>query len=272
MLGRLFGGDLFKPSGFGQGGPRSDSLLYAIGDIHGRIDLLIPLTERLLGDALSFAQENAKAPEVVFVGDMIDRGPHSQQVIEFLMAVQEWPELDPVFLVGNHELMLLQFLDNPVEGRRWLRYGGYETLVSYGLGKIGDIGDGDELHRIAEDLRAAMGPHLGFIENLKAWHANGNVLFAHAGADPVLPPAEQPIEALIWGTPEFERTRRPDGMWVVHGHTVVEEPTVRLGRIPIDTGAYITGKLTAFRLRGDEIGFLTEQGATALEDANTWED
>jgi serine/threonine protein phosphatase 1 len=186
--------------------------------------------------------------------------------------MQDWPEVKPVFLVGNHELMMLQFLQNPVDGRRWLRHGGYETLLSYEIADIGDLGDADQLRRIAEQLRDAMGPHLEFIENLEAWHRNGNLLVTHAGAQPSLPPGEQPIDALVWGVPEFFRTRRQDGLWVVHGHTVVEEPSMHQGRIAIDTGAYRTGRLTALRANGEEVGFFTQRGPEAEELAEAWDD
>ena len=235
-------------------------LLYTVGDIHGRSDLLIPLVERVLQDAMRLAEEADAPPEVVFVGDMVDRGPDSRGVIEFLMSVAEWPEISPVFLIGNHELMLLQFLDDPVRGRNWLRYGGYETVQSYGLGRLGDLGDDETLRRVADDLKGAMGPHLGFMSGLRPWHLNGNLLVTHAGAEPSLAPDDQPVDALVWGAKDFHRKQRKDGLWVVHGHTVVENPSVRHGRIAIDTGAYKTGRLTVMKVNGSEISFLTQIG------------
>ena len=271
VFGNLFGKGLFGTSG-PQDPPRSDRLLYAVGDVHGRIDLLMPLIDRLFTDAVARMDESRGAAELVFVGDLIDRGPDSRSVIEFVSAIRDWPEIEPIFLVGNHELMLLQFLHDPVQGRRWLRHGGYETCLSYGLNRMGDLGDADQLRRIAEDLKGEMGPHLDFIENLRPWHLNGNVLLTHAGAEPALPPAEQPIEALVWGAPEFQRKSREDGLWVVYGHAIVEQPSVRQGRIPIDTGAYRTGRLTALKVDRGEVSFLTETGAAAEELDEVWQD
>ena len=245
---------------------QAERLIYAVGDVHGRSDLLMPLIDRVFQDALATTDGQMPPPELIFVGDLIDRGPDSRGVLEFLASVAEWPEFEPIFLIGNHELMLLQFLDEPLKGRDWLRYGGYETLQSYGFGRLGDLADPKNLQRIAEDLKAAMGPHLSFLSALKPWHRNGNLLFTHAGADPELSPENQSVEALVWGTQAFMRRRRTDGLWVVHGHNVVETPSVRSGRIAIDTGAYATGRLTVMKINGGEISFLTEIG-TAPEEA-----
>ena len=253
---------------FGRGGlpaVHAERLIYAVGDVHGRSDLLVPLIDRVLQDALSAATDNGSVPELLFVGDLVDRGPDSRGVLEFLSMVAEWPEFEPIFLIGNHELMLLQFLDDPVKGRNWLRYGGYETLQSYGFGRLGDLADAANLQRIAEDLKAAMGTHLSFLSALRPWHQNGNLLLTHAGADPELAPEDQSVEALVWGVPAFARRRRSDGLWVVHGHTVVETPSVRDGRIAIDTGAYATGRLTVMKVNGSEISFLTEYGEVPEE-------
>ena len=262
MIGSFFGSGVFGRRGAPFPPVQADRPLYAIGDVHGRADLLVSLMDQIMQDMARDEAVGAR-PELVFVGDLIDRGPDSRSVIEFLIAIQEWPEIETTFLVGNHEIMLLQFLHDPVAGRRWLRFGGYETLQSYGLGRIGDIGDEAELHRIASELNRAMGPHLEFIENLRPWHANGNLLITHAGADPALPPGEQTIDALVWGVPSFHQQMRTDGLWVVHGHTIVEKPCARDGRISIDTGAYRTGTLTALRVAGNDVSFISAAGAAS---------
>lgn len=264
VLGGLFSGGVFGRRSVTFPPIQAARPLYVIGDVHGRADLLVPLVDKIMQDAAGTGSETLR-PELVFVGDIVDRGPESRSVVEFLAAVQEWPELDSIFLVGNHELMLLQFLNDPVIGRRWLRYGGYETLMSYDPGRIGDLGDDDELRRIAGVLKEAMGPHLEFIENLRPWHSNGNLLITHAGADPVLAPEQQTIEALVWGVPSFHQHHREDGLWVVHGHTIVQTPSVREGRIAIDSGAYKTGVLTALKVDGTEVEFITETGAPSPE-------
>ncbi|MEM7210939.1 MAG: metallophosphoesterase [Pseudomonadota bacterium] len=233
--------------------------LYVIGDVHGRADLLVPLVDQIMQDVAG-QDLGTVLPEVVFVGDLIDRGPDTKSVIEFLIALQDWPEIEATFLVGNHELMLLQFLHDPIAGRRWLKYGGYETLQSYAPGRFGDLGDEAELRRIATELKEAMGTHLEFVENLRPWHSNGNLLITHAGADPSLAPAQQTIEALVWGVPSFYQQAREDGLWVVHGHTIVQHATAHEGRIAVDTGAYRTGVLSALRVVGTDVRFLSERG------------
>ena len=248
---------------FGGGGPqpRSEGLVYAVGDIHGRRDLLEPLFEKLVQDAIGEeARHGAARPPVVFLGDMVDRGPDTRGTLEFLDAIRERPEIETIFLRGNHEEMLLQFLADPVTHRRWLLHGGYETLESYGLGRVGDLEDPGELARIAGDLKAAMGPHVDLLEACATWYEDGNLAFVHAGADPDLPVQMQSDETLIWGCEAFERKRRRDGAWVVHGHTIVEKPVIRHNRIPIDTGAYLTGVLTALKARGTELDFISHEG------------
>lgn len=259
MISSLFGGNVFGRRGAPHPPVQADRPLYVVGDVHGRADLLVSLIDRIMQD-IARREIDAARPELVFVGDLIDRGPDSRSVIEFLIAVEEWPEIETTFLVGNHEIMLLQFLHNPMAGRRWLKFGGFETLQSYGLTRLGDLGDEAELQRIAGELNRAMGPHLAFVENLRPWHANGNLLITHAGADPALAPSEQTIDALVWGVPSFHQQTRTDGLWVVHGHTIVEKAGARDGRISIDTGAYRTGTLTALRVLGSDVRFISETG------------
>lgn len=242
--------------------PRSDRLIYAVGDVHGRADLMEVLLEKILVDALRERERSGDVcPPVVFLGDVVDRGPDSKGALELLCAIRDWPEIAPILLMGNHEAMLLKFLSDPVRHRRWLTYGGYETLVSYGLGRVGDLGDETELQRIAAALAEAMGDHLEMLQQAVTWHVDGNLAFVHAGADPDLPIEMQPEDALIWGTEAFERKRRRDGIWIVHGHTIVEKPVARRGRIPLDTGAYITGVLTALKIHGTDLRFLNHTGA-----------
>lgn len=267
MLGGLLGGNVFGRRRTPPPPIQAERPIYVIGDVHGRADLLVALVDQIMQD-IAAQDFGTVVPELVCVGDLIDRGADSRSTIEFLIAMQEWPEIDAHFLVGNHELMLLQFLHDPVMGRRWLKFGGYETLQSYAPGRIGDLGDEEELRRIAEELRIAMGSHLEFVENLRPWHANGNLLITHAGADPALAPSQQSIDALVWGVPAFYQDAREDGLWVVHGHTIVDQASAYDGRIAVDTGAYRTGLLTALRVIGMDVRFLSEQGAPpAAEEA-----
>lgn len=240
-----------------QARPLPDSLVYAVGDVHGRFDLLMELVEAVLEDAARVG-EGSDIPEIVFLGDYVDRGPDTCSTLEFLMTMQEWPEIQPIFLVGNHELMLLDFLRDPVMHWSWLRNGGISTMDSYGIHGSAEIVNPDLLLAAAADLREAMGPHVDFLNRLTPWHRNGNLLFVHAGANPRVAPEYQPIEALVWGT-ETAR-RRKDGLWVVHGHFIVDRPEAARGRIAIDTGAWLTGRLTAMRARRGGVAFLTTHG------------
>ncbi|MEM7508627.1 MAG: metallophosphoesterase family protein [Pseudomonadota bacterium] len=232
---------------------QAERRVYAVGDIHGRFDLLGEIIDKILQDAGDFDG----VPQIVFLGDHIDRGESSREVLEFLMAVSDWPEVEAIFLLGNHEQMLLDFLTDASTGARWLRYGGLQTLMSYGTPTYGPVHQPGTLEQIREDLIDAMGPHRGFLDSMGLMHRNGNLLFAHAGANPNLSLQAQDERSLIWGHPRFFDQVRDDGIWVVHGHTVVEEPIIEKGRISVDTGAYFSNRLSAVRLEGDSVKFLT---------------
>ena len=220
------------------------SRVYAIGDVHGRADLLLQLIEMILADAVDMDTP----PEVVFIGDYIDRGDQSYEVLELLSTVADWAELVPIFLIGNHEEMMLDFLDQPDLGSRWLRNGGLQTLMSYGVTEFASLQDPHELSRLRVQLMEHLQPHLALLRSLALCHRNGNVFFAHAGADPRLGVDEQPRDTLLWGSPAFMKMPRNDGVWVCHGHTIVDHASAAEGRIAIDTGAFYSGRLTAVRL------------------------
>ena len=226
--------------------------VYAIGDIHGRLDLLQEIIDKILQDSADYTG----VPEVVFLGDLIDRGERSREVIELVMAMEEWPETSVHVVMGNHEEMMLDFLVDPSAGARWLRHGGLQTLMSYGTQTRGSVHQPGNLEQIRDDLADALGAHRRFIERMVSSHQNGNVFFAHAGANPGLPVTQQDDRTLLWGHPRFFEQVRTDDMWVVHGHTVVEEPVIENGRISIDTGAYFSNRLTAARLEMDQVKFI----------------
>ena len=227
--------------------------IYAVGDIHGRADLLRGLMDRILADC----RDCNGAPEVVFLGDCIDRGEDSRAVLELLVDIERRRDITPIFLMGNHERMLLDFFAMPEYGARWLHNGGLPTLASYGVSIPDAAMDVGELERIRVDLASAMGRHLAFIERMVLRHRRGNVFFAHAGANPARGPLDQSEDSLLWGHPRFCDTPREDGFWVVHGHIVVEEPTAEQGRISVDTGAYFSDRLTAARIDDDEAVFIS---------------
>lgn len=229
-----------------------DEPFYAIGDLHGRADLLERMIDRLVDD-----MDRHGPARMVFLGDYVDRGDGSAEVLDWLVALEAEMLPKPVFLLGNHEAMLLEFLRDPERGRGWLRHGGLETLLSYRLDReAGRAGTPEGRAALAGALAARLGEHRGFIERLTPAWQSGNVLAVHAAADPALPPAEQDLDTLLWGHPAMGRVSRTDGLWVVHGHTVVDEPSARNGVIPLDTGACYTGRLTAARIGPDSASFI----------------
>ncbi|WP_417250201.1 metallophosphoesterase [Celeribacter sp.] len=212
----------------------------AIGDIHGCATLAEKLVTRLQTD-----HPNA---QLLFVGDYIDRGDESRQVIEMLMGMP-----DAICLLGNHERMLLDFLDAPEErGGRWLRNGGLQTVASYSV-----AGTQTELTKMRDALALAMGDAvINWLIERPLYSKHGNLYAIHAGADPTRPIEEQGEKPLIWGHPQFRKQPRTDGHWVVHGHTIVEQPTSEGARVSIDTGAYATGTLTAAVFDGVNLEFV----------------
>lgn len=211
----------------------------AIGDIHGCDDLLARLLDKLATEA-----PNA---EIVFVGDYIDRGEQSAQVLRRLMT------LDAKFLIGNHERMCLDFIDFPEEkGPRWLRNGGLQTVASFGV-----TGSAADPVSMRDQLTEAMGEDLvAWMRNLPLTYQNGNVFVVHAAAHPEKPIDGQGEKPLIWGHPKFGKQPRRDGLWVVHGHTIVDMPKISQGVVSVDTGAYATGRLSAAIFAGNDVQFL----------------
>ena len=220
----------------------------AIGDIHGRDDLLVALLAWLAA---------APAGVTVFTGDYIDRGPSSAAVLRRLRALSRCD--DVVCLMGNHEAMLLGFLDAPAaQGRLWLRNGGIETLASFGLDRLPRLVAEADFVALRDRFAAALDPGLeSWIRDLPLWWQSGNVAVVHAGADPDRDLAAQDRDRLLWGHPAFARRVRRDGIWIVHGHRIVAAPEIRDGRIAIDTGAYATDRLTAARVTPEGVDFVT---------------
>lgn len=219
-----------------------------IGDIHGRIDLL----ERMV------ALVRTDLPEAmpVFVGDYVDRGEESAAVIARLIDLTGE---GAVCLLGNHEEMLLDYLDDPESrGGLWLRNGGLQTLASFGVGGVTANTRGLELARARDELVVRMGGEMiGWLRTRPLWWRAGTVAVVHAGADPAQPIETQDKRNLLWGHKDFRRKGRSDGLWIVHGHTIVAEASVEGGRISVDTGAYATGMLSGVVLGAGEMRFLT---------------
>ena len=213
--------------------------IYAIGDIHGRLDDLRRVHDLIARDQ---AEHGCHGATLVHLGDLVDRGPDSAGVIGHLLAGiragAPW-----VVLKGNHDRMAQKFAEDPdwVEpvmraGLTWLHdiIGGKETLASYGI----DARSGKDWHALSAEFRRAMPPeHLAYLRDLPVNHRHGDFLFVHAGLRPGVALRDQSEDDMIWIRGEFHSHRGPFGPLVIHGHTVVEQVTHYGNRISIDTGA-----------------------------------
>ena len=229
---------------------------YAIGDVHGRRDLLGRMHEVIAADIRGAPSD--LSIQLVYLGDYVDRGAESRQVLDELLA-GPFAEAQTVHLMGNHEQSLLAFLDKPETGAGWLYYGGDATLASYGIAVDPMAPRTTELlSHLARELTATMpAEHVSFLQDLALSHANGDYFFVHAGIDPKRPLDEQEPQDLMWIRDTFINSQNFHGKVVVHVHTIAPEPVVRRNRIGIDTGAYISGKLTCLVLEDTKRWFLT---------------
>ena len=226
--------------------------IYAVGDVHGRFDLIAALG--LLIDAHRLGHPPARVIEV-YLGDLIDRGPASADVIAHLLHRRG--TRDVVTLAGNHELMMMRALVEPETFPDWLASGGRETLLSYGIPIARSTGSDLDWGAMAEAVRQRIpAEHLALCRHLVTSFALGDYFFAHAGVRPGQPLDQQLTEDLAWIRRPFLASQADFGAVVVHGHTPVVRPEVHSNRINIDTGAYATGHLTCLVLEGAEIDFL----------------
>jgi serine/threonine protein phosphatase 1 len=230
--------------------------VYAIGDIHGRHDLLARLHQRILDDAAkAAASEHAPDNVVVYLGDYVDRGPGAREVIEMLIEAP-LPGFGRVLLKGNHEDMMLGFLAGPANPL-WLFNGGVATASSYGALDLPTMPNDRELEHLRQRLLACLPDrHLEFLTALKTLHVEGDYLFVHAGVRPGTALGDQQERDLMWIRGPFLSAEKDFGKRVVHGHTITTVPDVALNRIGIDTGAYYTGRLTCLVLEDDTLRFL----------------
>jgi serine/threonine protein phosphatase 1 len=220
--------------------------MYCIGDIHGRADLLTELHHRIRQDSEVFEG----SCQVLYVGDYIDRGEQSAQVIEELLS-PDLPGFETIHLMGNHEHAILAFLEDPIAMSGWLSWGGRATLMSYGI-PVGAAPGQSGLLQARDTLDKTMPKaHFDFYANGLPAYQEGNYYFVHAGVRPGRPLAKQSIEDQLWIRDEFTRSTRDHGAIVVHGHTISEEAELLPNRIGIDTGAYHSGKLTCLVLEGE---------------------
>lgn len=221
--------------------------LYAIGDIHGRDDLLAELLGRIEEDA---RRAGPAQNILIYLGDYIDRGLQSQQVLERIVAGP--PDgFEAIHLKGNHEAAMLEFLRDPAFGRTWKYYGGLETLHSYGIRELTLSDNPEDFERARKHFeRALPEAHRRFLETLPLSVAFGDYFFVHAGVRPGVPLERQSEDDLLWIRDEFLESTASFGKVVVHGHTPREDVVFRTNRIGVDTGAYVTGVLTCVVLEG----------------------
>jgi serine/threonine protein phosphatase 1 len=252
MLGRWFR----SPAAARPGSIPDGRAVYAIGDVHGRLDLLDDLLRRIAEDAARHSSDTVR--ELVMLGDYIDRGPASRGVVDRLL-LDPLPGFLTVRLMGNHEDALLGFLDGLSDGLDWLAYGGLETLMSYEVplrSLPSTLAASTELRRgLSQALPKS---HLEFFRNCTLHHTVGDYVFVHAGVRPGAPLEKQSPNDLMWIRDDFLRSRVPlPNFVVVHGHTIVDQPQDRTHRINVDTGAFVSGRLTCLVLRGNERRFIT---------------
>lgn len=215
--------------------------IYAIGDPHGRLDLLEAMHHRI---AQEIARERPTDWRVIHLGDYIDRGPDSRGVLDMLVALRQ---RDPrfLFLAGNHDHGLLQFLADPAPQGLFVNHGGEDTARSYGVEPEFDSYEG--VARTGARLLAALPPaHLEFLHGLEFSRAFGDYFFCHAGIRPGVPLDQQTPEDLIWIRTLFHKHHDLFEKVVVHGHTPADDPELLPNRVNVDTRAYASGRLTAF--------------------------
>lgn len=227
--------------------------VYAVGDIHGHLDLLDNLLQQIRSD---IADNPCPAVSIVFLGDLIDRGPASAQVVDRLLHLQDM-SARCVFLAGNHEEIFLRVLAaEPGVAYDWLGFGGDNCVESYGLNPSA-LSVMDE-QAIADLLmRTIPARHIDFIKGFADTVRSGDYVFVHAGIRPGIPIDQQSSHDLRWIRNEFLNDGKDHGFMVIHGHTISHGVDERVNRIGIDTGAYQTGALTALALEDDRRWILT---------------
>ena len=224
-----------------------DQRIYCIGDIHGRADLLQQIHEQILSDASKYSGKKTN----VYLGDYIDRGEQSRQVIDILLS-DPTPGFESVFLQGNHENAMLSFIEFPEASASWLSFGGRETLNSYGI-PLAHIPGDSEVPGLARQLVNNLpDTHREFLKNCSDSWRCGSYYFVHAGILPGVALDKQILEDQLWIRDEFLESKRDHGAIIVHGHTITPDPQLLPNRIGIDTGAFSSGVLTCLILEANE--------------------
>src|SRR6266700_1307020 len=225
--------------------------VYAVGDIHGRLDLLNLLLSQIAADLTQFPTIR---PIYVFLGDYIDRGSSSRETIDRL--IEHGAAHECVFLKGNHELIAIRCLSDPGLFDRWLRLGGLETLVSYGV-PAETLANGKQIAELQSAFHSALPQaHFRFFRDLKNSFACGDFFFVHAGVKPNVELSRQKEIDLLWIRGEFLTSKDDFGKIIVHGHTPSRDIWLGPNRINIDTGAFATGCLSCLVLEGEELSVI----------------
>lgn len=249
MIASLFGKAKQAPDAAGRAAVPNDHYVVAVGDVHGRFDLVEKLWIEI--DAAS-RLSSSRRRSLIFLGNYVDRGPQTRELVARLR--EGFAGFETVFLKGNHDDLLLQFLADPTVGDAWLTLGGLETLRSYGVTHA----RGKAWSQTRSEFAAALPhEHLVFFKNLKPHAVIGDYLFVHAGIKPRVPLEEQSERDLLWIREEFLNSTVNFGRVIVHGHTASDAPEVRQNRIGIDTAAHVTDNLTAVVLEGRTRRFLS---------------
>ena len=230
----------------------SGTIVYAVGDVHGCFEKLQVLEQKIVADSAGFNGRKL----IVMLGDYVDRGPESAQVIEHL--IQPPPDgFQRICLAGNHEAVFLDYLDGNLARDAWLATGGGSTLRSYGidLSYLSSLYSAQEIDQMA---RSSIPPaHVDFLRSLPVMAYSSQVVFVHAGIRPGTPLLEQDERDLLFIRNEFfDRSSELD-RWVIHGHTPVQKPELSGRRLNIDTGAYMSGRLTAVQIGAGRARFLS---------------
>lgn len=228
------------------------STIYAVGDIHGCLKNLMILDDTILSEAKNLSGQTA----VIYLGDYIDRGPHSAHVIEYFcrrLGSQIDTGITFLNLCGNHEEMFLSFMDTVGKNDQWLAYGGIETLQSYGVTTKGRTS-----RRLAlEAIEAVPSSHMEFLRGLPSAIKLRNYWFVHGFVDPKESFERQKEHTLLWARPsDFAWPKQGTEFTVVHGHTPVDDVNISPGRINVDTGAFSTGVLSGVRIAGQGVSAL----------------
>ncbi|MBF0447375.1 MAG: serine/threonine protein phosphatase [Magnetococcales bacterium] len=233
----------------------SDNRLYVIGDIHGRLDLLINIQAQIEGELEDLPPEVER--RIIYLGDYIDRGPDSRGVIDRLLS-HSITGCEQIFLKGNHESELESFLLDPQPNHTWTQHGGMEMALSYDIKVKAQISAVDRMRALRDCLLEAIPPaHLVFFSNLRLYYEMGDYFMVHAGVRPGVPLNKQKEMDLLWIREPFLSHKKLFEKRIVHGHTVTKQPIQLPNQIGIDTGACYSGVLSCLVLEAETVRFLT---------------